>query len=190
MMYGMKTNIIPTLIFLIIIAFSFTGCANQESDTPETISAPAEEETLSLTLQSEITVPSYLNGTETDALPVLEKKEAAITYKLSEQQQTDIVALLTTQIEDSIAQVLADKQYYPSITDIMYNHDCTEFNVIFSDIPSLYETTLRMSLYIAGDKLQLYLGKPAEELLTVVNYIDASTGEVFFTGSSADISKE
>lgn len=191
MMYGMKTNTMMLQSALIIIALSFTGCTGPKADISETVSMPMEETTVSITPQSEIIVPSYLEGTETDALSVVSRQEDSTTYQLTRQQQEAAVSLLMEQTEDSIAQVLTDKQYYPSITDITYNQDFTSFDVVFTSAnPSLYETTLRMSLYITGNKLQLYLGRPAEEILTVVNYIDGSTGEVFSTGTSEDISKE
>lgn len=191
MMYGMKTNTMMLQSALIIIALSFTGCTGPKADISETASMPMEETTVSITPQSEIIVPSYLEGTETDALSVVSRQEDSTTYQLTRQQQEATVSLLMEQTEDSIAQVLTDKQYYPSITDITYNQDFTSFDVVFTSAnPSLYETTLRMSLYITGNKLQLYLGRPAEEILTVVNYIDGSTGEVFSTGTSEDISKE
>lgn len=191
MMYGMKTNTMMIQSALIIIALSFTGCTGPKADISETVSMPMEETTVSITPQSEIIVPSYLEGTETDALSVVSRQEDSTTYRLTRQQQEATVSLLMEQTEDSIAQVLTDKQYYPSITDITYNQDFTSFDVVFTSAkPSLYETTLRMSLYITGNKLQLYLGRPAEEILTAVNYIDGSTGEVFSTGTSDDISKE
>lgn len=191
MMYGMKTNTMMLQSALIIIALSFTGCTGPKADISETVSMPMEETTVSITPQSEIIVPFYLEGTETDALSVVSRQEDSTTYQLTRQQQEATVSLLMEQTEDSIAQVLTDKQYYPSITDITYNQDFTSFDVVFTSAnPSLYETTLRMSLYITGNKLQLYLGRPAEEILTVVNYIDGSTGEVFSTGTSEDISKE
>ena len=92
------------------------------------------------------------------------------------------------QIGDSINQVLTDKEYYPNVTGISVNPECTEFNVTFSgrDL-SLYENVLHMSLCIVGDRFQLYQGKQENELMTVVNYVDADSGEIFNTVNSKEI---
>ena len=95
---------------------------------------------------------------------------------------------MAAQIEDSINQVLADKEYYPNVTGISVNPECTEFNVTFSSKNlSLYENVLHMSLCIVGDKFQLYQGKQEGELMTVVNYIEVDSGEVFNTITSKEI---
>ena len=52
---------------------------------------------------------------------------------------------------------------------------------------SLYENVLHMSLCIVGDRFQLYQGKREGELMTVVNYIDENTGEIFNTINSREI---
>ena len=64
------------------------------------------------------------------------------------------------QIEDRINQVLADQEFYPNVTGISVNPECTEFNVMLSSRElSLYENVLHMSLCIVGDRFQLYQGK-------------------------------
>ena len=84
--------------------------------------------------------------------------------------------------------MLTDKDYYPNITGISVNPECTEFNVTLSGREtSLYENVLPLSLCIVGDKFQLYQGKSEDELMTVVNYIDGNTGEIFVTTNSEDI---
>ena len=183
------------------VTFLCTGCGKNSlpsQDTSVSLEEKLTEES-SVTLTGEIkkiehseggsiTVPSYLQGEETISLSPSESTEDSVTYQLDTQQQTDILNQLTNQIESSVSQVLSDKKFYPDITAISVNEDCTEFNVTFSSSEiTIYETTLRMSLYIAGDKFQLYQGIPEEQISTTVNYIEASNGKVFATGSSADI---
>lgn len=145
----------------------------------------------------DIKVPEYLRGDTEEKLgkessdegnPGQEKSSDESVYHLSGEEQTQNACEVAAQIEDSINQVLTDKDYYPNITGISVNSECTEFNVTFSSKElSLYENVLPMSLCIVGNRFQLYQGKQEDELLTVVNYIDAVSGELFNTISSKEI---
>lgn len=192
-MISMKRQIqIQITIFTIFIL----ACAGCTVSTPE--DKKPEQETQAV-LEGELaradnfhggslTVPAYLQGSETDGFLVVEETEDYITYQMDESQQTQAVDRMALNIRESINQVLADREFYPDITGISVNEDCTEFNVSFSGTDlNIYETTLRMSLYIAGEKYQLYQGKNKDELLTTVNYIDGATGELISTGNSKDL---
>lgn len=145
----------------------------------------------------DIKVPEYLRGETEEKLgeensdegnPDQEKSSDESVYHLSGEEQTQNAREVAAQIEDSINQVLTDKDYYPNITGISVNSECTEFNVTFSSRElSLYENVLPMSLCIVGNRFQLYQGKQEDELLTVVNYIDEDSGELFNTISSKEI---
>lgn len=140
----------------------------------------------------DIKVPEYLmegneqNSNEENSNP--EERTEEPVYHLSGEEQAEKAREVAAQIEDSINQVLADKEFYPNVTGISVNPECTEFNVMLSGRElSLYENVLHMSLCIVGDRFQLYQGKQESELMTVVNYIDESTGEVFNTINSREI---
>lgn len=145
----------------------------------------------------DIKVPEYLKGEIEEKMneedsheenSAREQNDDDSVFHLSGEEQTENARQVAAQIEDSINQVLADKDYYPNITGISVNSECTEFNVTFSGREiSLYENVLPMSLCIAGDRFQLYQGKQKGELLTVVNYIDADSGEIFNTINSKEI---
>lgn len=192
----MKNKKLTILTILITIPLSFTGCANKEAGADVPASAdgeiiavfedePEKEDIIPI---NELIVPSYLNGDETEDFSIAEEGEDSVTYHLDEVQQAEAVDQVSAQLKDSINQVLADKDFYPNITKISVTKNYSVFDVTFSgaDI-NTYETTLRMSLYIAGDKLQLYQGVPEDKLLTTVNYIDGKTGEVFSTGDSSSL---
>lgn len=107
---------------------------------------------------------------------------------MSGEEQTEQARQIAEHIEDSVNEVLTNKEYYPNITAISVNSDCTEFNVTLSGREvSLYENVLPMSLCIVGNKFQLYQGKDADELMTTVNYIDEKSGDVFSSTNSNDI---
>lgn len=185
---------VQKLILLVLVLLPacllLPGCSRQSAAVPETASLPAPEtpEEIPLIYNGELTVPSYLQGEEAASFSVVEETEGSITYHLTKEQQSEAASLLAEQFKDSIDQVLADKEFYPHITGISINQNPTVIDVFFSGTQlNTYETTLRMSLYIAADKLQLYHGIAADEILTTVNYIDQATGEVFSTGDSGGL---
>lgn len=192
----MKNKKLTILTILITIPLSFTGCANQEAGADVPASAdgeiiavfedePEKEDIIPI---NELIVPSYLNGDETEDFSIAEEGEDSVTYHLDEVQQAEAVDQVSSQLKDSVNQVLADKDFYPNITKISVSKNYSVFDVTFSGTEiNTYETTLRMSLYIAGDKLQLYQGVPEDKLLTTVNYINSETGEVFSTGDSSNL---
>lgn len=187
-------NCVQKLILLVLVVLPacllLPGCSRQSAAVPETVTLPAPEtpEEIPLIYNGELTVPSYLQGEEAASFSVVEETEDSITYHLTKEQQTETASLLAEQFKDSIDQVLADKEFYPHITGISINQNPTVIDVFFSGTQlNTYETTLRMSLYIAADKLQLYHGIAADEILTTVNYIDKDTGEIFSTGDSGGL---
>lgn len=160
----------------------------EEEAAGETAKEPSAEMAGSIELKEDlpdrdIQIPDYLKDADS-----AEQTEEETVLHLSGEEQAEQARRIAEHIEDSISQVLADKDFYPNITDISVNSECTEFNVTFSSREiSLYENVLPMSLCIVGDKFQLYQGKTEDELMTVVNYIDKNNGEVFGTTNSADI---
>lgn len=148
-----------------------------------------------------ITIPSTLVGDEAELLlPLspettpddsaeesdssLETEESdtgqapMVTYHIDGNTRTELINEITKELEESVSAVLADKYYYPDITDIQVNEDASEFTIFLSsDQPNLYESTLMLSFYTIGNKYQIYLGVPAEEAVTTVIYKNAETGE-------------
>lgn len=145
-----------------------------------------------------ITIPSTLVGNEAELLlPVSPETAPAdsseesdsyqetassqapmVTYHIDGDTRTELVNEITKELEESVSSVLADKYYYPDITDIQVNEDASEFTIFLSsDQPNLYESTLMLSFYTIGNKYQIYLGVPAEEAVTTVIYKNAETGE-------------
>lgn len=199
-MDNMKTRRI--IISILLIMMLCTGCGNAEETKESSIAEETvgEEETESSTAlegtieptqdlpESDITVPDYLQGEETGGFSEAEESKDGTVYHLSGEEQSEAAKEIATEIEDSINEVLSNKEYYPNITGISVNETCSEFNVTFSsqDI-TLYENTLQMSLCIVGNKFQLYQGKAEDELMTTVNYIDGGSGEIFFSTNSENI---
>ena len=186
------------LVSGVILCTACSGKSETESDVES--ESPVMEGTIEVTENlpdRDIEVPEYLRE-ETEEKSYednfneknidQEKSDDDHVYHLTGEEQMKNARQVAEQIEDSINQVLTDKDYYPNITGISVNSECTEFNVTFSSRElSLYENVLPMSLCIVGNRFQLYQGKQEDELLTVVNYIDADSGEIFSTINSKEI---
>lgn len=181
---------------LLFGVLSCAGCGRETEEEPKKQEETAEEipESSSTGMEGsievtqdlpdrEISVPEHLKD---DTGPAEDTEETP--KRLSGEEQAEEARQIADHIEESIDQVLTDKDYYPNITGVSVNPECTEFNVTLSGREiSLYENVLPLSLCIVGDKFQLYQGKSEDELMTVVNYIDESTGEIFQTINSEDI---
>lgn len=203
MMKNMKTKTFTIILLTALTGILCTGCSSDA--VPEaSVAAQIEGETENSILEEQIgtkedlsggrlTVPSYLQGDETDGLQKAEDSAsegdvASITYDLSGDEQEQLISQAKQQLLDSIAEVLSDKKYYPHITKISVSENCQTFDVTFSEAqPNSYELALRMAFYLSGDKYQLYAGTPASEILTTVNYVDAATGEIFAAGNSGEM---
>lgn len=189
-----KTKILTAAAIGVLLC---TGCGKEAEPEKENIEnaeelLPTMEGTIEIAEDlpdRDISMPEYMKDEED-----LEKEEEQLTEEeasqanhLTGEEQTEEARRIAAELEDSINQVLTDKDFYPHITGIAVNSECSEFNVTFSGREiSLYENVLPMSLCIVGNKFQLYQGKQEDELMTVVNYIDEN-GEIFNTMNSGEI---
>ena len=183
-------------IILLLLAVVLCMACGERTESKDTLAQEETADGLSAVMEGtidvaddlperDIKIPDHL--TEESEGTGAEGGEESV-YHMTGEEQAGAAREIAEQIEDSINQVLADKDFYPDIVGISVNPECTEFNVTFSGRElSLYENTLRVSLCIVGDRFQLYQGKGEDELLTVVNYIDADSGEIFSTMNSREI---
>lgn len=94
--------------------------------------------------------------------------------------------------QEQIEQILADKDSYPSITDITVNEDFSEYTVTTTchstDEFTEDEEMLGFDFTLAGTTYQWYMDNPPEK--TVVKYINDSTGEIFAIYDSSQQGEE
>lgn len=172
-----KYHLIQALLCASILCFT-TACGSkpieEEPDNREAIIEEAE-----ILPDTEITIPATLVGEELADIPVESTDEDNnVTYHVDGETQSQLVSGLSSEIQTSIDTILADKEYYPNVSDITVNSDCTEFTIyLTTNQPNLYESTLMMSFYTVGDRYQIYNGIPAEDAKTTVIYINAESGE-------------
>lgn len=90
-------------------------------------------------------------------------------------------------MEQSIEEILGDKENYPSINTITYNDDLTEFNVkVDANSYVGFESLVLMVFYFEGNIYQAINAVPSEELQTVVNFINKDTGVVILIQNRID----
>lgn len=195
----MRANCVNIVRFFLLLTFGvffLSGCGKEKE--PADVNVMKEVADLP---DATISIPSTLVGDEADLLlPVTPDADASretdetdssqppmITYEMQGDTRTEVVNEITKELEESISSVLADKYYYPDITDITVNEDATEFTIFLNtDKPNLYESTLMLSFYTIGNKYQIYMGVPADEAVTTVVYKNAETGaELARTDSSS-----
>jgi len=117
------------------------------------------------------------SGESTDSSGNGTDQSPTVTYQIDGDTRTELVNNIAKELQESIDTVLADKYYYPNISEIKVNEDATEFTICLTcDKPNLYESTLMLSFYTIGNKYQIYNGVPAEEAVTTVIYVNSETG--------------
>ncbi|MGI5958976.1 MAG: hypothetical protein ACOX60_06145 [Massiliimalia sp.] len=149
-------------------------------------------------LDVEVTLPASLIGDSETSLTeeakaagitdITKNEDGSITLKMTKQAHKDLLNSMKASIDESIAEILADKESCPSFEAITYNDDVSEFTVTvdpatFGDIQALYS----IALLTIGNMYGAVNAVPAEELNTVVNFVDKSTGEVIDSRSFNDM---
>ena len=180
--------------------FLLTGCAadkkSESSSSSDLASIIQEVQSLP---DAEINIPNALVGneiTEENAILITENEEesneeapqSSSTYSISGEERTNIVNGLSQDVIDGINNILSNKDQYSNIVSITPNQDCSEFTISVKDGQiNIYESMLIMSFYTMGDKYQIYNGVPAEEVKTIVRYINDSTGELIVESDSTQM---
>lgn len=199
-MYAMFTHMKNKLLIYVCLTFLLTGCAANNKSEKTSSSDPASiiQEVQSLP-DAEINIPNALVGneiteenavliTEPEDKPQEDSKESTSTYSISGEERTNIVNGLSQEVVDGINKILSNKEQYSNIVSITPNEDCSEFTIsVANGEINIYESMLLMSFYTIGDKYQIYNGVPAEEVRTVVRYINASTGELIVESDSTQM---
>ena len=192
----MKQNIL-TIVLSLVIFTALAGCSGKaaagDNSQNESESAPVIREVDNLP-DADITIPSGLVGTEiTDIMDQSsanyserDNQDGTITYSLSGNDRKEIVNNISNEIMASIKEILDNDEYYPDITDITPNEDCTCFTIeVNNKEMNLYESMLTMSFYTAGNKYQIYNGVDAKDAKTVVIYQASDTGEIISQSDSS-----
>ena len=130
-------------VLLLVVGVTFCAACGGEERADETgaVMEGAIEVAEDLP-DRDVKVPDYLTegdeqGSNEENSDLEEGIEEPV-YHLSGEEQAEKARQVAAQIEDSINQVLADKEFYPNVTGISVNPECTEFMLCFQAENSVY----------------------------------------------------
>lgn len=203
----MKTIIKKSLSFFLVMSMSITliscGSATKapesttemaEGTAQTTNTLKAEENLLSV----ELTIPASLVDDDTATLDeeaksagvkeITKNDDGSITLKMSKSAHKKLLDEFKAGIDESITEILNDKETYPSLTEITYNDDLTEFTVkVDSNTFGGFEGLSALALYIGGNVYQALNAAPEDQIKTIVNFVNKDTGEIIETGDSSEM---
>ncbi len=198
----MKTIVKKTVSLLLIMSMSIIliSCGSTteapESTTQATDTLKAEENLLSV----ELTIPASLVDDDAATLDeetkaagvseITQNEDGSVTMKMSKIAHQKMLDEFKGSIDESLTEILNDKETYPSLTEITYNEDLTEFTVKVD--PATYgefEALSAIGLYIAGNVYQALNAVPENQIKTIVNFVNKDTGEIIETGDSSKMNE-
>lgn len=185
-----KINKLITATSLCILLCSGCSPTQQAPVTPEVSVDLSEKQQVSQS-DADITIPSILIGDEISQIQAdgtaADNGDGTVTYSLKGDEIDSILYQIEQNISDSIQDILDNDDYYPNITAITHDADCTSFTISLADGQmSIYESMLVMSFYTIGNRYQIYSGIPADQAVTTVIYInDADNAVISKTDSTS-----
>lgn len=198
----MKTIVKKTVSLLLIMSMSIIliSCGSTteapEGTTQATDTLKVEENLLSV----ELTIPASLVGDDATTLDkeakaagvseITQNEDGSVTMKMSKAAHQKMLDEYKGGIDESLTEMLNDKEAHPSFTEIAYNEDLTEFTVKVD--PATYgglEALSAIGLYIAGNVYQALNAVPENQIKTIVNFVNKDTGEIIETGDSSKMNE-
>lgn len=170
---------------------------NAEAASDESAGISAEKNLFSV----EVTLPSYFfeESDELDLIDELEDDEVkditknadgSMTFKMTKDAHKEVLASSKESVDESIEEILEDKENYPSFDSISYNDDLTVFDIkVDSTTYNGLQAFSALSFYVMGNLYQAFNAVPENELKTVVNFINKETGEVIESGDSTALNE-
>ena len=196
----MKKKLIAVLM-IAVLTLSLAACQGKDDskdtskkekteDSSEKKAAPKKEQK-----KVEITLPSSLVGDSEATLDeeakaagvteVTKNEDGSVTLKMTEEAHQNLLNEIKTGIDESIQEILQDKENYPSFDSITYNDEVTEFDVnVDASVYGGLESFVVIALYVEGNMYQSLNAVPEDQLKTIVNFKNKDTGEVIESGDS------
>lgn len=204
---------IITILMVLIVLISFTGCSNEsdeetktnDSDIVETQDSAIQEDIDKLSEIGEVEVKdgilyvsinlpsSFVSGVTQEDLDndagasYVDAKlndDGSVTMKLTKDQYEQMLQDIADELDDSINQLKEDGDY--TISDIKHNEDYTVFDVTVSGSElGIYDSFSVIALYFYGGMYNIFAGKDVDKI--VVNFYDPS-GNLISSSDSSETS--
>jgi len=199
---AMKKRILA-LLLVTTMALTMVGCGSKSSKNgakkESSVAELSAEENL---FDVEVTVPAaFFKGsdiataeTEAEAIGINEVKandDGSVTYVMDKGTHEEVLIAIKASVDDGIKEILEDKETYPSFTEIIYNDDLTQFDVM-ADKASFeeFQSFIALEFYMAGNLYQIVNTQPSDKVNTIVSFKDKDTGEVIESGDSLALNSD
>jgi len=122
----------------------------------------------------------YISGTLND--------DGSVTYVMTKAQHKKIMEDLAKSFDESLQNILDDKEIYPNFESITHNADYTDFTIEYSaEELSPSDTFSTFLFYYIGGMYSIFNGEPVENVHVV--YVNSETGELISEANSRDLGK-
>lgn len=198
----MKKRILA-LLLVTTMAVTLVGCGSKSSKNgAKKESSVAELSAEGSLFDVEVTVPAvFFKGsdmataeTEAKEIGVHEVKandDGSVTYIMDKKTHKELLAAIKASVDDGIKEILEDKEIYPSFTEITYNDDLTQFDVMVDEgYYEEFQSFIALEFYMAGNIYQVMDTQSFDKVRTIVNFKDKDTGEVIESGDSLALNSD
>jgi hypothetical protein len=194
---------ILALLLVTTMAITMVGCGLKSSKNgAKKDSSVAQVFTEGDLFDVEVTVPAvFFKGsdiatgeTQAKEIGVREVKandDGSVTYIVDKKIHEESLTIIKASIDDFIKEILEDKETYPSCTEIIYNDDSTQFDIMVDKASyEEFQCFIALEFYMAGDLYQVVNTQSSDEVRTIVNFKDKDTGEVIDSGDSSVLNSD
>ena len=186
--------------FMILSVLMLTACNNDEKEEKDTNSSNSESgvEVEKGKKNVEVTLPAvFFEGqAEEDIISnakaegikeVKVNDDGSVYYKMSNKDHQSMLDKMKGQIDGTIKEIETSEEY-PSVKEVKYNDDLTEFNIKVSrkTYEEGFESFAVYSLVLGGMYYNIFNGIPEDKVKIKFNFIDEATNEVYETSIYPD----
>lgn len=203
----MKKKFILIVLSLILV-FSLAACGEKEEKKAEKKTAEKKQESTEKKKDAaaedmiELTIPAALFDEEgmsdinadmkaEGVKNIKVNDDGSVTYKMNKKAHEKLLSILKKEVDDTITDMLEDKESYPSYTEITYNEELTEFKIkVDSASFSAMEEFGALGLYAAGGIYQTMNQVPDDQINIKVDFLDKDSGAVLKESSSVEVGQD
>ena len=193
---------IMAILLMATLALSLTACGKKEerdSESKKKTEESSDGDTLKADkklLSVEVTLPASLvedseitldeEAQNAGVKEIIKNDDGSVTMKMSKDAHKKLLDEIKTGINESIDEILSEKENYPSFESITYDDDVTTFTVsVDASAYGGFQSFAALALYIEGNYYQALNAVPEDQLKTIVNFVDRDTGEIIEGGDSS-----
>lgn len=202
----MKKRILALLI-VTTMAITMVGCGSKTSNDGAKAEKKTESNDGGISAEKnlfdvEITLPAAffegadMSNVETGAKAkgvheVKANEDGSVTYIMDKKTHKALLDSIKEAVDLGIKDTLANKETYPSFTEIIYNDDLTQFDIMVDKASyGGLQSFVALGYYMSGNMYQTMNGQSSDTVKTIVNFKDKDTGEVIESGDSSALGKE